>query len=155
MRHGRRLEQVPPSAHPTSYQPISVLINPSPAPKRIGVSGGQPNLDIPQAVQKGRPARPQRAKRRIVDYSHPPIACRNSRLPRPYVEPLSDARTPLAAFINSLLSAPVLLRQVCDRSFRVFRRNLRMTGFPMLNGLFQLPDPCLHMRSLAGLLGSL
>src|SRR5215831_15164895 len=33
----------------------------------------------------------------------PPIACRNRRLPRPYVESLSDARTPLADFFNSLL----------------------------------------------------
>jgi hypothetical protein len=43
----------------------------------------------PQAVQKGRPARPQRAKWRGV--------------PLQYVEPLSDARTMLADFFNSLL----------------------------------------------------
>jgi hypothetical protein len=43
----------------------------------------------PQAVQKGRPARPQRAKRRGV--------------PLGYVEPLSDARTLLADFWDSLL----------------------------------------------------
>ena len=46
-------------------------------------------LQKPQAVQKGRPARPQRAKRRGV--------------PLGYVEPLSDARTPLADFWDSLL----------------------------------------------------
>src|SRR6185437_3355699 len=33
----------------------------------------------------------------------PPITCRNRRFPRPYVEPLSDARTPMADFFNSLL----------------------------------------------------
>ena len=42
-----------------------------------------------QAVPKGRPARPQRAKRRIVLV--------------PYGEPLSDARTPLADFFRILL----------------------------------------------------
>ena len=40
---------------------------------------------------------------------------------------------------------------VCDRLFSVFRRHVRMTSFPMLNGLFEFPDPCVHMRSLAGL----
>jgi hypothetical protein len=46
--------------------------------------------------------------------THPPIACKNMRLPRPYVEPLSVATclrealrrrqgTPLADFSNSLL----------------------------------------------------
>ena len=44
---------------------------------------------FPQAVQKGRPARPQRAKGRIV--------------PSGYVEGLSEARTKLADFFNSLL----------------------------------------------------
>ncbi len=43
----------------------------------------------PQAVQKARPARPQRAKGRGV--------------PLRYVEPTSDARTKLAGFFNSLL----------------------------------------------------
>ena len=33
----------------------------------------------------------------------PPITCLNRCYPRPYGEPLSDARTPLADFINSLL----------------------------------------------------
>ena len=45
-------------------------------------------LDL-QTVQKGCPARPQRAKRRGV--------------PLGYVEPLSDARTKLVDFFNSLL----------------------------------------------------
>jgi hypothetical protein len=53
------------------------------------------------------------------------------------------------------LSAPVLLSQVCDRLFSVFRRYVRMTSFPMLNDLFEFPDPCVHMRSLAGLQGRL
>ncbi|MGB4993883.1 MAG: hypothetical protein WBO50_01865, partial [Nitrospira sp.] len=52
----------------------------------------------PQDAQKGRPARPQQAKGRIV-------------LLR-YGEPLSDARTPLADFFRILLvgiaSAPLL-----------------------------------------------
>ena len=43
----------------------------------------------PQDAQKGRPARPQRAKWRIVLL--------------PYGEPLSDARTPLADFFRILL----------------------------------------------------
>ena len=43
----------------------------------------------PQDEQKGRPARPQRAKWRIVLV--------------PYGEPLSDARTPLADFFRILL----------------------------------------------------
>ena len=43
----------------------------------------------PQDVQNGRPARPQRAQKRIV--------------PLRYVEPLCDARTKLAAFFNILL----------------------------------------------------
>jgi len=51
---------------------------------------GQHSKGAPsQAVQEGRPARPQRAKRRGV--------------PLRYVEPLSDARTKLAGFFNSLL----------------------------------------------------
>ena len=45
----------------------------------------------PQDAQKGRPARPQRAKWRIVLL--------------PYGEPLSDARTPLADFFRILLVA--------------------------------------------------
>ncbi len=45
----------------------------------------------PQDAQKGRPARPQRTKRRIVLV--------------PYGEPLSDARTPLADFFRILLEA--------------------------------------------------
>jgi hypothetical protein len=44
---------------------------------------------LPQDAQKGCPARPQRAKRR-------------SRTFAPYVEPLSEARTPLAAFFSIL-----------------------------------------------------
>ena len=44
---------------------------------------------FPQDAQKGRPARPQRAKRQGV--------------PLRYVEPLSDARTPLADFFSILL----------------------------------------------------
>jgi hypothetical protein len=44
---------------------------------------------LPQAAQKGRPARPQRVKGRGV--------------PSGYVEGLNDARTPLADFFSSLL----------------------------------------------------
>ena len=49
----------------------------------------------PQDAQKGRPARPQQAKRRIV------LA--------PCGEPLSAARTPLADFFRILLDVPVML----------------------------------------------
>ena len=49
--------------------------------------------DSSQAVQKGRPARPQRVKARGV--------------PLRYVEGLNDARTPLADFVNSLLDSPI------------------------------------------------
>ena len=42
-----------------------------------------------QAVQKGRPARPQRVK--------------TGGVPLGYVEDLNDARTPLAGFVTSLL----------------------------------------------------
>ena len=35
--------------------------------------------------------------------TRPPTARRNRRVPGPYVEPLSDAITPLADFVNSLL----------------------------------------------------
>jgi hypothetical protein len=45
-----------------------------------------------QDAQKGRPARPQRAKRR--------------RRTLRYVEPLSDARTKLAGFFSILLESP-------------------------------------------------
>ena len=44
---------------------------------------------VPQAVLKGRPAKPQRVKVRGV--------------PSGYVEGLNDARTPLADFFGSLL----------------------------------------------------
>ena len=37
-----------------------------------------------------------------------PIACMNRRLPRPYVEPLRDARTPLADFSRILLADSAL-----------------------------------------------
>jgi hypothetical protein len=47
-----------------------------------------------QDVQKGRPARPQRAKTRSV--------------PLRYVEPLSDARTKLADFFSILLEMSAL-----------------------------------------------
>ncbi len=52
----------------------------------------------PQDAQKGRPARPQRAKWRIVLL--------------PYGEPLSDARTPLADFFRILLDRLVVREQV-------------------------------------------
>jgi hypothetical protein len=58
-----------------------------------------------QAVQKGRPARPQQAKRRIVLSA--------------YVEPLSAARTLLVDFVNSLLdenNRPDRQRSVHDGS---------------------------------------
>ncbi len=56
----------------------------------------------PQAVQKGRPARPQQAKRR--------------RRTLRYVELLSDARTQLAGFFNSLL----VFRRIDDMQSRRF-----------------------------------
>lgn len=46
--------------------------------------------NTPQTVRKGLPARPHQAKRRIVLV--------------PYTEPRRDARTPLAVFLNSLLT---------------------------------------------------
>ena len=36
----------------------------------------------------------------------PPITCQNRCYPRPYGEPLSDARTPLADFFSTLLQIP-------------------------------------------------
>ncbi len=52
-------------------------------------TGAVSRQNRPQDAQKGRPARPQRTKRRIVLV--------------PYGEPLSDARTPLADFFRILL----------------------------------------------------
>lgn len=37
----------------------------------------------------------------------------------------------------------------------VFRRHVRMTDFARLNALFEFPNPCVHIRSLAGLQGRL
>jgi hypothetical protein len=83
------------------------------------------NLNAPQAVQKGRPARPQRAKGRGGTYqaSLEPLASitceRIGTLPPPwYVEALSDARTMLADFINSLLTdtRELLTRQQIEDS---------------------------------------
>ena len=63
LRFGRRMN----GGGSFSHEPFSsVLTNPAPFPKRIGARGDRQDLDAPQAVQKGRPARPQRAKRRIV-----------------------------------------------------------------------------------------
>ena len=52
-----------------------------------------PRPEQPQNAQKGRPARPQRAKSRIV--------------PGGYVEGLSEARTKLADFFSILLGVGV------------------------------------------------
>ena len=46
----------------------------------------------------------------------PPITCQNRCYPRPYVELLSDARTPLAGFINSLLSPLASSGLACRRA---------------------------------------
>ena len=50
---------------------------------------------VPQAAQKGRPARPHRVKARVVLWG--------------YVESLNDARTTLADFFSSLLVVTILL----------------------------------------------
>src|SRR6185437_12093421 len=55
--------------------------------------------------QKGRPARPQQARRRSVLWS--------------YVEPLSAARTPLADFLNILLRKKQVQEEI------VFRRQVQ------------------------------
>jgi hypothetical protein len=55
-------------------------------------------ITLPQDAQKGRPARPQRARMRGV-----PLRC---------VEPLSDARTKLAGFFS------ILLGKSCDVRLR-------------------------------------
>ena len=54
----------------------------------VSMQVGESLPRVPRAVQKGRPARPQRGKRRVV--------------PLGYVEGLNDARTTLAGFFNSL-----------------------------------------------------
>ena len=59
-----------------------------------------------QGAQTGHPVRPQRAKRRGV--------------PLRYVEPLSDARTPLVACFSTLLE------QIADQLDRLFRRGSGM-----------------------------
>ena len=74
--------------------------------------------DGPQAVQKARPARPQRVKTGggthrtswgrspihwiLANGKTPPVFPPSGNLNR-YVEDLNDARTPLADFVNSLL----------------------------------------------------
>lgn len=79
-----------------------------------------------QDVQKGRPARPQRAQRRGGTYQASlellaPIRCERRvtlpQVPPPNVEPLSDARTKLEDFFNILLG----LHQHFDQLMR-FRR---------------------------------
>jgi hypothetical protein len=40
------------------------------------------------------------------------------------------------------------LRQVHDSGFCVFHRYVSMARFPMLNGLFQMCDPFVHMRAI-------
>lgn len=40
--------------------------------------------------------------RGVILLTRPPIVCRNRRFPRLYVEPLSEARTKLTGFFNSL-----------------------------------------------------
>lgn len=54
-----------------------------------------------KAVRRGRSKRRGEA---YTVFTRPPIACQNRRFPRPFVEPLSDARTKLEAFFNILLS---------------------------------------------------
>jgi hypothetical protein len=53
-----------------------------------------------KAFQRGRSERRGEA---LTVFTRPPTACRNRRFPRPYVEPLSDARTKLKEFFNILL----------------------------------------------------
>ena len=54
---------------------------------------------------KWSPARPQRAQRRVVTFlTRPPRAAGAAPHPGPYVEPLSDARTKLAAIWDILLT---------------------------------------------------
>jgi len=51
------------------------------------------------------------AKRKLFLLT-PPIACRNRRFPRPYVEPLSDVRTTLADFFSILLEFQEIAEQI-------------------------------------------
>jgi hypothetical protein len=53
-----------------------------------------------KAFQQGRGERRGEA---LTVFTRPPTACRNRRFPRPYVEPLSDARTKRKEFFNILL----------------------------------------------------
>jgi hypothetical protein len=48
----------------------------------------------------------------------------------------------------ALLSSLSFLRQVDDRGFCVFRGNVGMACFPMLNGCFQMCDSFVHMRKI-------
>ena len=51
----------------------------------------------------------------------------------PYVEPLSDARTMLADFVNSLLAAPLNQRESREVPPRMLCRAIvRIGGFPLL-----------------------
>ena len=67
-------------------------------PQSAYVACGYPNRA--QDAQKGRPARPQRAKTRIVLV--------------PYGERLNDARTPLADFFRILLGPLVIFSPFSD-----------------------------------------
>jgi len=61
---------------------------------------GKARRKFKKAVRRGRSERGGEA---YTVFTRPPIVCGNRRLPRPYVEPPSDARTKLAAFFNILL----------------------------------------------------
>lgn len=57
---------------------------------------------------------------------------------------------PLVGSLCSTSSMSLLLRQVHDRLFRMFRRDVRMPRTPVLNGLFELRDTSIQMCILAG-----
>ena len=104
-------------------------------------------MNIPQDAQKGRPARPQRAKRR--------------RRTLRYVEPLSAARTTLADFFSILLiigfsaeSRQLILLQLIGDAFGVageFHVALSLNG-PSLSGAGRLDGafPIGHLCAARG-----
>lgn len=84
-----------------------MLINITPVafPNDMGLMVAAPDLVVQQVVPKGHLARPKGAKGGVVCHFHPPIACVNKPLPRPYGESLNNVGPPPAALVSSLLSS--------------------------------------------------
>ena len=87
--------------------------------------------------------------KKAVVRTRPPIACVNMRLPRLYVEPLSDARTPLADFFNLLLAAfHGLVQRITvgdlDEVSTALKGRQRRKGVPALMSAKQRPQRALN-----------